>query len=161
MKFFDPNLLKEWTGGLWTHVPTNRIKNFCFDTRKLGENECFLAIKKIHNDGHNYVEMAEKSGAVAAIVEHSIPHISLPQLIVKNTLEAFQNIAKRYRKTLSTKIIGITGSCGKTTLKELLALLLGDKTFKTPENFNNHLGLPFSITQIDPEIHENAVIRSV
>ena len=159
MKFFDPHLLQKWTGGIWTHEPTNRIENFCFDTRKLGKNECFLAIKNTNNDGHNYVKMAEASGAVAAIVEHEIPGIVLPQLVVKNTLEAFQKIAKYYRKTLSTKIIGVTGSCGKTTLKELLALLLGDMTFKTPENFNNHLGLPFSITQINAEIHKNAVLE--
>ena len=159
MKFFDPHLLQKWTGGHWSHKPTNRIENFCFDTRKLGKNECFLAIKNTNNDGHNYVKMAETFGAVAAIVEHEVPNISLPQLVVKNTLEAFQKIAKHYRKTLSTKIIGVTGSCGKTTLKELLALLLGDKTYKTPENFNNHLGLPFSITQIDNEIHKNAVIE--
>ena len=159
MKFFDPHLLQKWTGGVWNHAPTAKIENFCFDTRKLKKNECFLAIKNTNNDGHNYVQTAENLGAVAAIVEHEIAHISLPQLVVKNTLEAFQKIAKHYRETLPTKIIGITGSCGKTTLKELLALLLGDKTFKTPENFNNHLGLPFSITQIDPEIHENAVIE--
>lgn len=159
MKVFDPSLLAKWTGGFWTHEPQKKIENFCFDTRKLGKNECFLAIKNAHNDGHNYVEMAEKTGAVATIVEHEIPGVLLPQLVVKNTLEAFQNIAKHYRETLTTKIIGVTGSCGKTTLKELLALLLGDATFKTPENFNNHLGLPFSLTQIDPEIHTNAVIE--
>ena len=159
MKVFDPSLLAKWTGGFWTRDPEEKIENFCFDTRKLGKNECFLAIKNAHNDGHNYVKMAEKSGAVASIVEHEIPGVLLPQLVVKNTLEAFQNIAKHYRETLTTKIIGVTGSCGKTSLKELLALLLDDATFKTPENFNNHLGLPFSITQIDPEIHQNAVIE--
>ena len=159
MKFFDPHLLQKWTGGFWTHEPNGKIENFCFDTRKLRENECFLAIKNTNNDGHNYIEIAEKLGAIAAVVEHEITGVSLPQLVVKNTLEAFQKIAKSYRKTLNTKIIGVTGSCGKTTLKELLALLLGDKTFKTPENFNNHLGLPFSITQIDPSINKNAVIE--
>lgn len=159
MKYFDPNLLEKWTDGFWVNKPQNEIANFCFDTRKLNKDECFLAIKNVHNDGHNYVKMAEKCGAVAAIVEHKIPEVSLPQLVVKNTLEAFQKIAKSYRKTLSTKIIGVTGSCGKTTLKELLALLLGENTFKTPDNFNNHLGLPFSITQIDPEVHKNAVIE--
>ena len=159
MKYFDPHLLKKWTGGFWTDEPINKIENFCFDTRKIGKNECFLAIKNTNNDGHNYVKTAKISGAVAAIVEHEISNVPLPQLVVKNTLDAFQNIAKHYRKTLSTKIIGVTGSCGKTSLKELLALLLGDKTFKTPENFNNHLGLPFSITQIDSENHKNAVIE--
>ncbi len=149
MKYFDINLLQKWTQGTWTSNPQFPIENFCFDTRKLNKNECFLAIKNEHNDGHNYVSLAEKSGAIAAIVEHPILDCKLPQLVVKNTLKAFQEIAKNYRKTLTTNIIGITGSCGKTTAKELLALLLGPDTFKTQGNFHNHLGLPYSITQID------------
>lgn len=159
MKYFDVNLLQKWTQGSWASMPQLPIENFCFDTRKLNKNECFLAIKNEHNDGHHYVSVAEKTGAVAAIVEYPISECKLPQLIVKNTLKAFQKIAKNYRKTLTTNIIGITGSCGKTTAKELLTLLLGSDTFKTPGNFNNHLGLPYSITQIDSNIHKNAVIE--
>lgn len=159
MKYFDVNLLQKWTQGTWTSLPQLPIENFCFDTRKLDKNECFLAIKNEHNDGHNYVSLAEKTGAIAAIVEYPIPGCKLPQLVVKSTLKAFQAIAKNYRKTLTTNIVGITGSCGKTTAKELLALLLGPNTFKTQGNFNNHLGLPYSITQIDSNIHKNAVIE--
>lgn len=159
MKYFDIHSLQKWTQGSWSSLPQLPIKDFCFDTRKLNKNECFLAIKNGHNDGHRYVPMAEKIGAVAAIVEYPISGCKLPQLVVENTLKAFQDIAKNYRKTLTTNIIGITGSCGKTTAKELLALLLGPDTFKTPGNFNNHLGLPYSITQIDSNIHKNAVIE--
>ncbi len=160
MKQFDSYLLQKWTSGTWTSQPKHVINNFCFDTRKLNKNECFLAIKNQNNDGHRYVQTAENLCATAAIVEHPISNCKLPQLIVKNTLKAFQSIAKNYRKTLTTNIIGITGSCGKTTAKELLALLLGNKdTFKTEGNFNNHLGLPYSITQIDPETHINAVLE--
>ena len=159
MKQFAPDLLQDWTQGSWTFLPQNRITNFCFDTRKLKPNECFLAIKNDHNDGHNYVNMAQKCGAVAAIVEHPIADVQLPQLVVKNTLSAFQQIAKKYRESLPTNIIAVTGSCGKTTFKELLALLLGENTFKTPNNFNNQLGLPYSITHIDKNLHPYAVIE--
>ena len=159
MKQFDCHCLQQWTQGTWISWPHHPINNFCFDTRKLKLNECFLAIKNEHNDGHNYVKLAKESGASAAIVEYPIEGCQLPQLVVKNTLKAFQLIAKSYRKTLKTNIIGVTGSCGKTTAKELLALLLGPDNFKTPGNFNNHLGLPYSITQIDSEKHKNAVLE--
>lgn len=159
MKCFCPNLLQQWTGGYWTRLPDQLITNFCFDTRQLKSNECFLALRSEHNDGHDYVAMAEACGAVVALVDHPIKTCSLPQLVVENTLKAFQEIAKNYRNTLKTCIIGITGSCGKTSAKELLALLLGPETFKTPGNYNNHLGLPFSITQIDEEKHRFAVLE--
>lgn len=159
MKFFDSNLLQKWTEGFWTKKPSNPIINFCFDTRLLKENECFLAIKNQNNDGHYFVNSAKTKGAVAVIVEHEISDCDLPQLIVKNTLKAFQTIAKNYRKTIRTHIVGVTGSCGKTTFKEILALLLGPHTFKTSNNFNNHLGVPYSITQIDSDKHNYAVIE--
>ncbi len=159
MKCFCPKQLQQWTGGYWTRLPDQPIMNFCFDTRQLKPNECFLALRSDHNDGHTYVTMAETCGAVAALVDHPIETCSLPQLVVADTLKTFQEIAKNYRNILKTCIIGITGSCGKTTAKELLALLLGAQTFKTPGNYNNYLGLPFSITQIDSEKHLFAVLE--
>ncbi|MDR0755755.1 MAG: hypothetical protein LBE99_02500 [Puniceicoccales bacterium] len=158
-KWFNPINLAQWTRGTWTHLPRGIIQNFCFDTRLLKANECFLAIKTAHNDGHAYVEQAQQLGATAAMVERKVS-CSLPQLIVSNTLQALQRVAFHYRNTLSTEIFAITGSCGKTTAKELLALLLGrEKTFKTPDNFNNQLGVPLSLTQIDPHQHVQAVIE--
>ncbi|MDR2396648.1 MAG: hypothetical protein LBD69_02255 [Puniceicoccales bacterium] len=158
-KQFNPIDLAQWTQGIWTRLPIKTIQNFCFDTRLLKANECFLAIKTDHNDGHAYVEQAQQLGATAAIVERKVS-CSLPQLIVSNTLQALQRIAFHYRNTLSTEIFAITGSCGKTTAKELLALLLNhEKTFKTPDNFNNRLGVPLSLTQIDPNRHVQAVIE--
>ncbi|MDR0647422.1 MAG: hypothetical protein LBF43_03240 [Puniceicoccales bacterium] len=158
-KWFNPIDLAQWTQGTWTHLPTGTLQNFCFDTRLLKANECFLALKTDCNDGHAYVEQAQQLGAVAAIVERKVS-CSIPQLIVSNTLQALQQIAFRYRNTLSTEIFAITGSCGKTTAKELLALLLNhEKTFKTPDNFNNQLGVPLSLTQIDPNQHAQAVIE--
>ncbi len=159
MKCFCPNLLEKWTCGYWTQYPVKPIVNFCFDTRQLKVNECFLALRSKYNDGHLYIAEAENKGAIAALVERPIKNCTLPQLVVQDTLKAFQAIAKNYRHSLKTNIIGITGSCGKTTAKELLALLLGPETFKTPGNYNNHLGLPFSITQIDNENHQYAVLE--
>ena len=160
MAKFDPNDLQHGTNGVWSKVPQVSVEGFCFDTRKLTKNACFLALKTATNDGHLYVQTARNCGAAAAIVEHFIEDCDLPQLKVKNTLSAFQSIARAYRQTLPTKIIALTGSAGKTSAKELLSLLLGEETFKSHENLNNTLGVPFSLTQIDGSVHKIAVLEA-
>ncbi|MBR1843808.1 MAG: UDP-N-acetylmuramoyl-tripeptide--D-alanyl-D-alanine ligase, partial [Opitutales bacterium] len=148
------------TNGVWSKVPQAPVEGFCFDTRKLTKNACFLALKTATNDGHLYVKTARDCGASAAIVEHFIEDFDLPQLRVENTLSAFQSIARAYRQILPTKIIALTGSAGKTSAKELLSLLLGEETFKSHENLNNTLGVPFSLTQIDGSVHKIAVLEA-
>ena len=160
MPQFDPNNLQHWTNGVWSKLPQVAIEGFCFDTRKLTPNACFLALETATNDGHLYVKTARDCGASAAIVEHFIEDCDLPQLRVKNTLLAFQAIARIYRQTLPTKVIALTGSAGKTSAKELLSLLLGEETFKSHENLNNTLGVPFSLTQIDGSVHKIAVLEA-
>ena len=160
MPKFDPNDLQRWTNGIWSKIPRVPVEGFCFDTRKLTKNACFLALKTQTNDGHLYVQTAHDCGASAAIVEHFIEDCDLPQLKIANTLSAFQAIARIYRQTLPTKVIAVTGSAGKTSAKELLALLFGEGTFKSHENLNNTLGVPFSITQIDGSIHKIAVLEA-
>jgi UDP-N-acetylmuramoyl-tripeptide--D-alanyl-D-alanine ligase len=160
MPKFDPNDLQHWTNGVWSKAPRVPVEGFCFDTRKLTKNACFLALKTENNDGHLYVKTARDCGASAAMVEHFIDDCDLPQLKVKNTLSAFQSIARAYRQTLPTKIITVTGSAGKTSAKELLSLLIGERTFKSHENLNNTLGVPFSLMQIDNSVHKIAVLEA-
>lgn len=160
MPKFDPNDLQRWTNGVWSKVPQVPVEGFCFDTRKLTKNACFLALKTATNDGHLYVKTARNCGASAVMVEHFIDDCDLPQLKVKNTLLAFQSIARAYRQTLPTKVIALTGSAGKTSAKELLALLFGEGTFKSHENLNNTLGVPFSLTQIDGPMHKISVLEA-
>ena len=160
MPNFDPNDLQRWANGAWSKIPQVPIEGFCFDTRKLTKNACFLALKTETNDGHLYVKAARDCGAAAAIVEHFIEDCDLPQLKVQNTLSAFQAIARAYRQTLSTKIIALTGSAGKTSAKELLSLLFGEGTFKSHENLNNTLGVPFSLTQIDGSVYKTAILEA-
>lgn len=159
MMRFDPLSLQQWTHGVWTQQPTQVIECFCFDTRKSKNAFCFLAIPTERDDGHRYVKQAQELGASAAIVEHPIEGCTLPQLVVDNTLKAFQAIAACYRKTLATKIFAITGSCGKTTAKELLTLLLGEDTYKSPGTFNEQLGVPYSLVGIDPKQYSKAVLE--
>ena len=160
MPKFDPNDLQHWANGVWSRMPQISIEGFCFDTRKSTKNACFLALETDTNDGHLYVKTAHSCGAAAAMVEHFIEDCDLPQLKVANTLSAFQAIARAYRRTLSTKVIALTGSAGKTSAKELLALLFGEGTFKSHENLNNTLGVPFSLTQIDDSVDKIAVLEA-
>ena len=160
MPKFDPNDLQRWTDGVWSKVPRVPVEGFCFDTRKLTKNACFLALESDTNDGHMYVKAAWDCGASAAMVEHFIEDCDLPQLKVQNTLSAFQSIARAYRQMLPTKVIALTGSAGKTSAKELLALLFGEGTSKSHENLNNTLGVPFSLTQIDGSVHKTAILEA-
>ena len=150
-RIFDPLWLQRCAGGQWFSRPKSDIEQFCFDTRLLKPHACFLAIKTEHNDGHEYLSRARDLGAVAAIVERVHSEIDLAQLQVPNTLQAFQNIAQHYRENLTTQLIAITGSCGKTSAKEFLSLLLGKNTGKTPHNYNNNLGLPYSLLGVDED----------
>lgn len=160
MPKFDPNDLQHLANGVWSRVPQVPVEGFCFDTRKLTKNACFLALKTATNDGHLYIKTAHDCGASSAIVEHFIEDCDLPQLKVENTLSAFQAIACAYRQMLPTKVIALTGSAGKTSAKELLSLLFGEETFKSHENLNNTLGVPFSLMQIDGSVHKIAVLEA-
>ena len=151
--------LAEWACGEWRNDYRGAIDGFCYDSRICAKGDCFLAINSGKDDGHRYLASALNNGATAAIVEHFEPSCQINQLIVNNTVDAFQKIGKNYRKSLSTNIIGVTGSCGKTTAKELLWLLLGDNAFRTQNNYNNGIGVPLSLTQIDGKKHSHAVIE--
>ena len=157
---FHPLDLQEWTGGVWSKIPSSAISSFQFDTRNGVQHACFLAIPTEKEDGHRYVKAAETLGASAAIVEHEVPDCTLPQLKVENTVSAFQEIARRYRQTLPTRILALTGSAGKTSAKEFLSILLGEHTFKSYGNQNNALGIPLSITHIDGSLHKTAVLEA-
>jgi len=129
-----------------------------FDTRKLSENDLFFALSG-EKDGHEFVGDARGKGAVAAVVSRKID-CGLPQIIVRDTLEALGKLAAEYRKTLDQKVICVTGSLGKTTTREAISEVLSAKyeVTQSQKNFNNFIGLPYSILSID-EIHDVAVLE--
>jgi UDP-N-acetylmuramoyl-tripeptide--D-alanyl-D-alanine ligase len=137
------------------HVSINGV---CIDTRKLEKGNLFIPFIGQHTDGHQYVEKAIEQGASAALWQSNVPNppVHLPLLIVEDTLEAIQQLAKSYLSQLEVKVIGITGSNGKTTTKDMVANLLSlkYKVQKTEGNYNNHIGLPITILQLkeDTEI---------
>ncbi|MGB5635199.1 MAG: UDP-N-acetylmuramoyl-tripeptide--D-alanyl-D-alanine ligase [Waterburya sp.] len=130
------------------------------DTRTIKSQEVFIALVGGNFDGHNFVEQAVAKGAIAVIVNHQIESLDVPQFIVKDTLEAYQQIARWWRDRFEIPVIGVTGSVGKTSTKELISAVLSTqgKVLKTEGNFNNEIGVPKTLLQITPE-HSYAVIE--
>lgn len=206
MPTFDPEQLKAWTGGRWTAQPVSALGGFSVDTRQLRAGQVFVALQTEKRDGHDFLGAAQAAGASAAIVARADERLRLPQLVVADPLAAFQTIAREHRRAFRGRVVGISGSAGKTSTKDLLALLLGgvpceasgqqghscdaaaakqsgssgvhatgdnvaaggedgDNLFSgrvlaTAGNLNNHLGVPLTLTRIDPERHEFAVIEA-
>ncbi|CEJ46938.1 UDP-N-acetylmuramoyl-tripeptide--D-alanyl-D-alanine ligase [Umezakia ovalisporum] len=130
------------------------------DTRMIKGGEVFLALRGEKFDGHDFVATAIAQGALAAIVDCADENSGLPLLQVRNTLKAYQQLARWWRDGLNIPVIGITGSVGKTTTKELIAAVLATKgrVHKTYGNFNNEIGVPKTLLELNTE-HEYAVVE--
>jgi len=129
------------------------------DTRTLEPGALFVAIKGPTFDGHDFVEEAARKGALAAIVSRA-DNFSLPTFHVADTLDAFMKIAIHHRQLMSAKLVGVTGSCGKTTTRNMLASILSQagETLSSAKSFNNHIGVPTTLLQLKP-VHQYAVLE--
>jgi UDP-N-acetylmuramoyl-tripeptide--D-alanyl-D-alanine ligase len=131
------------------------VTGVCIDSRKIAPGNLFVPFKGEKADGHKYVEQAIGQGAAAALWQSDVPNPPehLPLLIVEDTLIALQELARSYRKELPVKVVGITGSNGKTTTKDITANLLSlkYKVQKTEGNFNNEIGLPLTVLGLDED----------
>ncbi|ABA22251.1 UDP-N-acetylmuramoyl-tripeptide--D-alanyl-D-alanine ligase [Trichormus variabilis ATCC 29413] len=130
------------------------------DTRIIKPGEVFLAFRGEKFDGHEFVQTAIANGAIAAIVDDDYENPGFPVLQVSNTLEAYQKLGRWWRDRFDIPVIGVTGSVGKTTTKELIAAVLGTKgnIHKTYGNFNNEIGVPKTLLELNAE-HDYAVIE--
>lgn len=130
------------------------------DSRAVKEGSLFLAIKGGRVDGHDFIEKCYDSGAVCAICEKAPENPSKPYILVDSTLDAVKKIAKAYREKFDIPVVGVSGSVGKTSTKEMLCALLSQKyrTHKTQGNLNNELGVPLTILSM-PENTQAAVIE--
>lgn len=122
----------------------------------------FVALCTKTRDGHDFLAAAAAAGAVAALVAHPVESVDLPQLVVADPLVALQEIARLHRQGSGVKAIGISGSAGKTSTKDLLARLLGEApaVLATEGNFNNHLGVPLTLTRLEPGVTRYAVVEA-
>ena len=137
------------------------------DTRTLQPADVFLALRGDKFDGHEFVAAAIAAGAIAAIVDDRSSTASsgdLPQLVVNDTLQAYQAIGQWWRNQFKGPVIAITGSVGKTTTKELIAAVLASLTssprsiLKSQANHNNEIGVPKTLLELGPE-HRYAVVE--
>lgn len=162
MPTFAAEKMATWTGGRWTRIPGGAVAGFTQDTRQLAAGQAFVALPTGRRDGHDFLGEAQARGAAAALVSREIPSVPLPQLVVGDTLAAFQRIAREHRREFHGPVVGVSGSVGKTSTKDLLGLLLGGppRVLTTAENLNNHLGVPLTLTRLDPAVHLAAVIEA-
>lgn len=120
------------------------IQGVSIDSRKIEKGNLFVPLKGDHTDGHRYVETAFQNGAAASLWQKDVPNPPehFPIIMVDDTLEALQRLAKAYRDELSIKVVGVTGSNGKTTTKDIISSLLSSRyrVQKTEGNYNNHIG---------------------
>ncbi len=148
----------DWCGG---HIDP-KYKDITFlgannDTRKIEEGQLFVALKGAR-DGHDFIPAALQKGAAAVLCTHCDG--DYPAIVVEDTRIALGNIARQERKRLGMKVVGVTGSVGKSTTKEMIACVLSScyKVSKTPANFNNDIGMPMAILAM-PEDTEVAVLE--
>lgn len=131
----------------------------CTDTRKVIKGDLFVALRGLRFDAHDYVGDAIGKGAVAAVVDHEIDS-ELPQLVVADTLQALGILGRHNRLGFEGPLFAVTGSSGKTSVKEMLASMLATKgaTLATKGNLNNEIGVPLTLLELAPE-HCYAVIE--
>ncbi len=145
----------------WLKLPSTPaipVTGVSIDSRTIQPGHLFVAIKGEHLDGHDFIENACQKGAAAVLCSQLPQAISVPALVMPCTLDALTLIAASYRKTLDCQTIALTGSNGKTTVKEMIATLLPKPAFATPGNLNNHIGVPLSLLKLTPE-HRYAVFE--
>jgi UDP-N-acetylmuramoyl-tripeptide--D-alanyl-D-alanine ligase len=139
--------------------PDAPYQSICTDTRHLKPGDLFVALEGQHVDGHDYINRAEKGGAAGLVVSRP-SESKIATLFVPNTLEALALFAKAMRARFPIPMVAITGSSGKTTIKEMLysILSLTGPTLATTDNLNNEIGVPLTLSRLNPE-HWAAIIE--
>ncbi|MCK4842689.1 MAG: UDP-N-acetylmuramoyl-tripeptide--D-alanyl-D-alanine ligase [Methylococcales bacterium] len=135
------------------------ISTVSIDTRTIVKNALYIAIKGKNLDGHNFIDEAENAGANSILVEHKV-ETKLSQIVVKDSHLALAEVAGAWKSKQNVKTIAVTGSNGKTTVKEMIAAILDvdAKVLATKGNFNNDIGVPLTLLRLNKQ-HQYAVIE--
>ncbi|EPL9571516.1 UDP-N-acetylmuramoyl-tripeptide--D-alanyl-D-alanine ligase [Providencia rettgeri] len=153
--------LAKITSGQIESAPNSEfvIENVSTDSRKIGEKCLFIALKGERFDAHDFVEQVVVDGAKALLVDHKLA-VNCPQVVVEDTRIAMGQLAAWVRQQVSARIVGLTGSSGKTSVKEMTASILAErgKTLYTAGNLNNDIGVPLTLFRLTPE-YDFAVIE--
>jgi len=135
------------------------------DTRHIKEGDLFVALRGPNFDAHEFLALARENGAVGAVVDHIVVGETLPQIVVKDTRIALGRLAAVWREGFTGTVIGVTGSNGKTTVKEMLASILHQQKTRqgavlaTEGNLNNDIGVPLMLLRLEPQTHCCAVLE--
>ncbi|MDD5459378.1 MAG: UDP-N-acetylmuramoyl-tripeptide--D-alanyl-D-alanine ligase [Phycisphaerae bacterium] len=158
MKKFEIKRAAEVMGAKCSRGISGCFSGVCTDSRMIKEGDCFFAIKGERFDGHDFIEaVLEKSAAFAVVEENWKGDIAEERLLrVGDTVAALGKLAAEYRRVLGSRVVGGTGSGGKTTTRQIIYEVLSRsyKTGQSPKNFNNHIGLPLAIlgAEADKEV---------
>jgi UDP-N-acetylmuramoyl-tripeptide--D-alanyl-D-alanine ligase len=131
------------------------------DSRAIKPGECFFAVKGQNHDGHDFVADALAKGAACAVVDEAFKANAKGTLLrVKDTIQALGDFARQYRKGLTCKVVAITGSTGKTSTRQILYHILSRhfKCHQAQKSFNNNIGLPLTLLELDPD-HDIAIVE--
>ena len=163
MKHLTPQIIADITGGEYIGCDEDRnvhVQGAVRDHREVAPGNLFICIPGARVDGHAFAHSAFEAGAACCLAERVLMDVTEPYVIVKSTLEAVKTLGRYYRGLFNIPVIGITGSVGKTTAKELVASTLGARfgVLKTSENLNNELGVPLTLLALTDQ-HEAAVIE--
>ncbi|MGI6027797.1 MAG: UDP-N-acetylmuramoyl-tripeptide--D-alanyl-D-alanine ligase [Candidatus Heteroscillospira sp.] len=163
MKGMTPATVTKVCGGKFVGDPAVLDREISFvtrDSREAGEGCLFAAIPGERVDGHDYLESCRQSGALCAICQRDPGYTELPYILVDNTQTALGALSAWYRRRFDIPVIGVTGSVGKTSAKEMMASVLSQRfnTLKTQGNYNNELGVPLTLLSLRQE-HEAAVVE--
>ncbi|MDD2619081.1 MAG: UDP-N-acetylmuramoyl-tripeptide--D-alanyl-D-alanine ligase [Syntrophomonadaceae bacterium] len=150
-------------GVLLTGDPKTPINGVEIDSRRMAAGKLFFALQGENFDGHSFLDAAFERGAAAAVIS-SADKLSYPDrqglILVDDTLQALQDLARAYRNSFAIPVIAVTGSVGKTTSKDILDCCLKQcfNTLKTKGNYNNDIGLPLTIMELQDE-HQLAIVE--
>lgn len=163
MKALTLEQIAVWSGGTLSQAVTGTlVGRVVIDSRGILPGDLFVALKGENHDAHSFLEEVAQAGAAAALVRAgtAVQNPALALIEVDDTLVALQKLAANYRASLGVKVVGVTGSSGKTSSKEFLAAVLSTRfrTHKTQGNLNNHIGVPLTLLSLDEE-HEWAVVE--
>ncbi|MGE9290819.1 MAG: UDP-N-acetylmuramoyl-tripeptide--D-alanyl-D-alanine ligase [Puniceicoccales bacterium] len=160
-RIFDRSFLDEVLNPDWVRGESFAgASGFSIDSRTLREGDIFVALRTAKRDGHEFLGTARDRGAAAALVSDPDPDIAIPQIVVADPLSGLQFLGAAWRKRWGGRVIAVTGSCGKTSTKEMLGLLFGEEeTFVTPGNLNNYLGIPLCELMLRPH-HRRAILEA-
>jgi UDP-N-acetylmuramoyl-tripeptide--D-alanyl-D-alanine ligase len=161
MATLDPGQAATIAHGAWVAGhPDAPLTSFAIDTRILETGQTFVALKTDRADGHAFLQDATANGAIAAIVERPDHAVALPQMVVEDSRKALQSLARVWRQRFAGPVIGITGSYGKTTVKEMLGTVLGSQWGRTRGNLNNTLGVALSLLELDSRHDAGGIIEA-